>query len=443
MLPKGVENIFRLYDVRGVYGREITPDVMSRIGLAVSHYFQSSYAVGMDLRASSPLLRLALLSGLLSGGSDAIDVGAVPIGAVMYMSIHKGYAAAYVSASHLPAEWNGVKLFRRGGDPMVGEDIFRIKHIFFSQLECRKPGRYARYEVLPEYEEFLLSKAPSSNLKVVIDCGNGAASLIAPRLLRDAGFEVYALNADPDPRFPGRGSEPTPERLAELREEVVKRKAHFGVALDGDGDRVVFVDETGKVLSAEQAAAVMLEGVGFGDVVANVDCSMVIEELVSMKGYKVYRVPVGRTFVAQEVLSKGAILGVESSGHYVTWNGCNLDDGLLSLLYFAKAVSQLGRASQAVPPLYPTYRVKVEVPDEHKEKVMEVLKEELTPSYTVELIDGVKVKLEKGWVLVRPSNTEPVIRVTSEAVKAEDAKNLAEKFAAKIKDIASVLSRCS
>ncbi len=443
MLPKGVENAFKLYDIRGVYGREITPDVMSRIGLAISHYLQGRYAVGMDLRASSQLLRLALMSGLLSGGSDVIDVEAVPIGAAMYMATHRGYAAAYITASHLPAEWNGVKLFREGGDPMVGEEISEIKRIFFSQLECRKPGWYARYEVLPEYEEFLLSKVSSPNLKVVIDCGNGAASLIVPRLLRDAGFEVHALNADPDPRFPGRGSEPTPESLIELREEVIKRKAHFGAALDGDGDRVVFVDDEGRVLSAEQAAAVMLEGLGFGDIVANVDCSMVIEELVSTKGYRVYRVPVGRTFVVREVLNRGAILGVESSGHYVTWNACNLDDGLLSLLYFAEAASRLGKVSQAVPPLYPLCRVKVEVPEECKGRIMELLKEELASSYTIELIDGVKVKLEEGWVLIRPSNTEPVIRITSEAVKAEEARNLAEKFSAKVKSIASHLSRCS
>lgn len=443
MLPEGIENAFRLYDIRGIYGREITPDVMSRIGLAISHYLQGRYAVGMDIRASSQLLRLALMSGLLSGGSDVIDVGAVPIGAAMYMATHRGYAAAYITASHLPAEWNGVKLFREGGDPMVGEEISEIKRIFFSQLECRKPGRYARYEVLPEYEEFLLSKVSSPNLRVVIDCGNGAASLIVPQLLRDAGFEVYALNADPDPRFPGRGSEPTPERLVELREEVVKRKAHFGAALDGDGDRVVFVDDRGRILSAEQTAAVMLEGLGFGDVVANVECSMVIEELVGAKGYKVYRVPVGRTFVVREVLKRGAILGVESSGHYVTWNACNLDDGLLSLLYFAEAASRLGKVSQAVPPLYPVCKVKVEVPEECKGGIMELLKEELASSYAVELIDGVKVKLEEGWVLIRPSNTEPVIRITSEAVKAEDARSLAEKFSIKVKDIASRLSRCS
>ncbi len=437
MLPEGVANIFRTYDLRGVYRRELTPEVAARVGLALSSFARGIYAVGMDVRASSPYLHHALVSGLLAGGSSVVDIGVVPIGAAIYASLHKGYAAAYVTASHLPPEWNGFKLFKRGGDPIFGEEIARLRDIFFSKLEvAEKPGKYCRLEILGEYADFLLSRAGGGKLRVVVDCGNGAASLVAPRLLREAGYEVYAINADPDPGFPARGSDPLPERLVDLRAEVVRRGAHFGAAFDGDGDRVVFVDERGRVLTAEQAAVVMLEGMGYGDVVANVDCSMVLREAVETRGYRVRWVPVGRTFVVRELVRSGATLGVESSGHFVVWGNANMDDGLLTLIYFAEAASRLGRVSDFVPPQYPVVRLKVEVPDEVKFAVVERLREELAGRYEVITIDGVKVVTEDRWVLVRASNTEPVVRVTCEARSQEEAARTAQEYAARVREIA-------
>jgi len=437
MLDKSLRKVFRLYDIRGIYGSELTPDVMARIGLAIAHYHGGRYAVGMDVRASSPLLSHALISGLLAGGVDVVDVGEVPIGAMMYASLHKKLSGAYVTASHLPPEWNGVKLFRAGGDPMVGEDIARICELFYSDLKCGRPGRYARVDLLPEYEDFLLSRASATGLRIVVDCGNGAAALVVPRLLREAGHDVYALNADVDPRFPGRGSEPTPDSLRELCEEVIRRGAHFGVAFDGDGDRTVFVDDGGRVLTAEQAAIVMLEGMGYGEVVANVECSMILEELVEARGHRVYRVPVGRTFMVREVSRRGAVLGVESSGHYVVWRNLNMDDGLLTLLYFIEAASKLGRISEVVPPAYPIVKLRVEVPDEIKFEVVKELAEELASRHRVETLDGVKVYLEDGWVLVRPSNTEPVVRITCEARSPGEARRLAGEYADRVKKLAA------
>lgn len=443
MSEGSVSRIFRLYDIRGVYGADLTPEVMARIGLAISHYSRNTYAVGMDARLSSPPLLYALVSGLMAGGSSVVDVGTVPVGAIMYVSLRRGYAAAYVTASHLPPEWNGVKLFKGGGDPMAGDEIAKLRDLFLSDLSvAARPGSYVRTDLLPEYAEFLLSKAKSTGLRVVVDCGNGAASLVAPRLLRDAGHEVYTLNADVDPRFPGRGSEPTPNRLGSLCEEVVKRKAHFGVAFDGDGDRVAFVDERGRVLTAEQAAAVMLEGMGYGDVVANVDCSMILEELLATRGYSVRWVPVGSAFMVKEVARSGAVLGVESSGHYVVWRNEGAE-GLLTTLYFAEAVARLGSVSSVVPPQYPIVRVKVSVPDEVKFSVVEALRREVEGRFKTITLDGVKVLMEDAWVLVRASNTEPVIRITSEAREASVAKSLAEGYAERVRRLAAEPSLCS
>ena len=441
MVHERSSSIFRLYDIRGVYGRDLTPEVAARIGLALSYYQKGDYAVGMDTRLSSQLLHLALAAGILAGGSNVVDVGAVPIGAIMYAALHKGYAAAYVTASHLPPEWNGVKLFKRGGDPMVGDEIQAIRDLFFSaDLRPREPGYLVRADVLPEYARFLRSKAKATGLKIVVDCGNGAAALIAPRLLRDLGHEVYALNADVDPRFPGRGSEPVPDRLRDLAEEVVRRRTHFGVAFDGDGDRTVFVDDRGRILTAEQAAIVMLEGMGYGDVVANVECSMVLEELVRARGHRVRWVPVGRTFMVREIARGGAVLGVESSGHYVVWGNANMDDGLLTMLYFAEAAARLGKVSEVVPPQYPMVRRRVEVPDELKFRVVDELRKELEGKYEVSTLDGVKVAMDDAWVLVRASNTEPLVRVTCEAKRREVAERLADEFVGKIREIVQRLS---
>lgn len=439
-----LSTVFRLYDIRGVYGSEITPEVMARIGLALSHYQRGDYAVGMDTRLSSPPLHLALVSGIVAAGSNVVDVGTVPIGAIMYAALHKGYAAAYVTASHLPPEWNGVKLFKRGGDPMVGDEIQKLRELFFSaDLRPREPGYLARLDILPEYVRFLRSKATASGLRIVVDCGNGAAALVAPRLLRDLGHEVYTLNGDVDPRFPARGSEPTPDRLKDLAAEVVRRQAHFGVAFDGDGDRTVFVDDTGRVLTAEQAAVVMLEGLGYGDVVANVECSIIIDELVKAHGYNVRWVPVGRTFMVREIAKSGAALGVESSGHYVVWNNANMDDGLLTMLYFTEAAAKLNRVSEVVPPQYPIVRRKVEVPDELKFRIVEELRSELEKKYEVSALDGVKAMMEDAWVLIRASNTEPLVRVTCEAKRKEVAERLAEEYAQKVREAVGRLSRRS
>jgi len=444
MALERLSTIFRLYDIRGVYGSDLTPEIAARIGLALSNYQRGDYAVGMDTRLSSQPLYLALVSGILAGGSNVVDVGTVPIGAIMYAALHKGYAAAYVTASHLPPEWNGVKLFKQGGDPMVGDEIQKLRELFFSDdLKPREPGYLARLDILPEYARFLRSKARASSLRIVVDCGNGAAALVAPRLLRDLGHEVYTLNADVDPRFPGRGSEPTPDRLKDLAEEVERRRAHFGVAFDGDGDRTVFVDDKGRILTAEQAAVVMLEGMGYGDVVANVECSMVLEELVRARGYRVRWVPVGRTFMVREIARSGAVLGVESSGHYVVWKNANMDDGLLTMLYFVEAAARLCRVSEVVPLQYPVARRRVEVPDELKFRVVDELRRELEGKYEVSTLDGVKAILNDAWVLVRASNTEPLVRVTCEAKRREIAERLANEFAGKIREIARRLGQRS
>ena len=435
-----VYHIFRGYDVRGIFNKDLTVDVMARIGMAIATYAPANYAVGGDGRGSTPPLKEALIAGLTAAGVDVYDIGTIPIGAAMYSTLHLGYGMAYVTASHLPPEWNGVKLSRPHGDLMVGPDIYAIRDLYMNPSKLRKAdyasvGRWARLDILPEYVSFLRKQVKSSGLKIVVDCGNGVASLVAPLVLRDAGHEVLCLNCDIDPRFPARGSEPSPEAVEELRRTVVEVGADFGVAFDGDGDRTLYVDDKGRILTAEQAGIIMLKGGERGDVVANVECSMTIDDYVKSYGGRIFRVPVGRTYIVREVSKRNAVLGVESSGHYVVRRNTNMDDGLLTLVHFTDCVASLGEPlSESVPPSYPILRSKVEVGDEAKFKIVEKIKEKMLAEYDrVETIDGVRVDFDEGWVLIRPSNTEPVIRVTVEGRTREIAEKLLRKYAELVK----------
>ncbi|MCD6563390.1 MAG: hypothetical protein J7K23_05690 [Thermoproteales archaeon] len=421
-------HIFRKYDIRGIFGKDLTPEIVTRIGLAISQYVDSKFSVGGDIRKSTGILKDSLINGLVYGNRDVLDIGIVPIGVAIYSTYHMGYAMAYITASHLPQEWNGIKLSRPNGDLLVGDDIVKIMQFFYNEhlisKESRKIGKITKKDIMDEYRDFILNNMKGGSLKIVVDCGNGATSLIAPQLLRDFGYTVYTINCDIDSRFPARGSEPQPEKIRILSEVVTTIKADFGVAFDGDGDRTLFVDEKGNILSAEQAAIVMLEGGIMGDVVANVECSTILEKYVKYKGNKIYRVPVGRTFMIREMQKHNAVLGVESSGHFVAYKNLNMDDGIVTLVYFAHALSSLNKPlSKIIPPTLPFKKIKIDVKNDRKKFIiMEKLKKEMMEKYdNISLVDGIRIDLDEGWILIRPSNTEPVIRLT---IEAKDTKTL-------------------
>lgn len=425
-LPK---HIFRAYDVRGVYGQDLTPEVFLLLGAALSEQF-SEFCTCSDTRISSPALRFSLMAGLLGGGAKVVDAGSGPIGLAIYAAKHLKHAVGYVTASHLPPEWNGLKLYEPGGRPISLEDLEKLREKVEKGVTWRA-RREARVVVeegfLSKYSEYLRSlPRATGNLKVVLDCGNGATSLVVPNLLRELGYDVITVNCDVDPLFSARGSEPTPEATSYLGDLVRRFQADLGVAFDGDGDRVIFYDERGRPLTPEQAAVVMIKGHEVRRVIANVECSWLVDKFVREVGGTVERVPVGRIYIIYKSIDGSGGLGVESSGHYVTYDGANLDDGVASLLYFLEAVSALGGpVSSHVPPAPLTRRLKLHVGDEKKFIIVEQLKKRLASKYReVTTIDGVRVDLENGWFLVRPSNTEPLVRVTIEAEDEASLKRL-------------------
>jgi phosphomannomutase len=432
------KSMFRAYDIRGVYGHDLNENVMEAIGNAfASEFVKGSVVVGMDGRDSGPSLKKAFISGVTSAGKSVTDVGLVPRGVCLFSAWKRRLPSAYITASHLAPEWNGVKFAHGSGTEFFEQDNYRIRDLVLSGkvTEAREKGKVDTAKPIYDYKKYVSSKIPKAKkpLKVVIDCGNGTGGLVAPQLFRTLGFEVKALFEKVDGRFPNRPSEIKEEALGRLMNEM--KEADMGVAYDGDSDRMSLMDETGRLLGPETASYIILNELvrqEKGPVIANVECLKIMDEIAKKFGRKLFRIRVGNSFMVHEVNKKSACFGVERSGHFCIPSILPMDDGIAASLYAAVALSKSGMKLSEIAnelPQYPFRRLKVECPDEKKFGVVERLKRSLSKKYDrVNTIDGVRVDFDYGWVLIRASNTEPIIRVSAEADDEKKMKDLAGKF---------------
>jgi len=420
------EHIFRAYDIRGVYGRDLTPQIAEQIAMGFGTYIGGAgknLAVGRDVRLSGEELKKAVVKGLVSVGCNVLDLGMVTTPILYWTIAHlKRQGGVMVTASHNPPEWNGLKLCRERG-LIVGQGfgMEELKNVV-KRKKFVKPaarGKKETYNVVDEYSRFILDQIKlERKLKVVLDTGNGAAGIIAPKLFRQVGCEVTALNEDLDGRFPSRSPEPTPEALQQLRAEVKKNGADFGVGYDGDGDRSVFVDDKGRILTGDVISIIFARALikkGRNRVVYDVSCSLAVEESIKASGGVPVVEKVGRPFMMERVLRENAVFGGERSGHFYFSDIYGIDDGTYASLKMAEIISRgkepLSQMVDAVPQYYSS-TVNMACPDEHKFEVTEKTKEFFEKlGYKIIQIDGVKAYDEEGWVLMRPSNTEPLIRV--------------------------------
>jgi phosphomannomutase len=442
-------SIFRAYDIRGVYGKDLTEEIMERIGMAAGTYASGNFTVGRDIREHSVRLQDALVSGLKRTGSNAQLIGACPASLCVFANwkLHND-TSAYVTASHLPAEWNGVKFFHKDGVGFFEEENKKLEEIHYSQKFKKGEGSAKEVSgVEDQYTSFIAERIRPEKTKVVADFGNGAACLIVPKIMAELGIDAKFLFDWPDARFPNRDPEPKPEALSALCKKVVEEKAELGVAYDSDGDRAVFVDDMGKVLMTEQAAVLLIRDImkeNKGPVVANVECSDLIEEEVSKHGETVFRIPVGHTFLVQETKKRNAVLGVESSGHICVPKFYMFDDAIINSMYLTDIISRMSqKLSEFIKELPPEHfhRIEIECSDEAKFKVMKKINEKALKSFeNVSTIDGVKVSFPKGWALIRASNTSPRIRVSVEAKSEKTMKELETEMTKFVNDIISSFS---
>lgn len=425
------KHIFRAYDVRGIYGDDLDEDVMEKIGNVSRVFVKDAMIVGRDNRISSEGLQGAFISGLSKAGKDVIDIGVVPRGVCLFYAWRTHKTSAYITASHLPPEWNGVKFSDENGITFLEKENYKIRDMVQEEdFVLKRHGRIIRKNVVEEYKKHLLSKIHLAKpLKVLIDCGNGTAGLVAPDLFEGAGADVDCIFAEPDGSFPNRQSDVND--LSVLRKRM--DGYDIGIAFDGDADRIALVDELGRVLNAEATSYLILKQllpIEKGPIVANVECLRIIDKIARDFGRKVYRTRVGNAFMVQASLQKNACFGMERSGHYCIPSISPLDDGIVASLYAILSLSKMNKKLSSIVdeiPRYPFKRVDIPCPDSIKFKVVEELKQ-LLSKYKVNTADGIRIDFQKAWVLIRASNTSPLIRLTIEAETQEKLGKLKKKF---------------
>lgn len=435
------KHIFRAYDVRGIFNRELDSAMAAKIGMAFGSYLggEGRVLVARDGRTSSEVMENAFIAGLASTGCECVSIGLVPIPTANFHIWRGDYrAGAYITASHNPPEYNGVRFRHSDGTGYTREneavrDLYLAGNFHLAPWD--KLGiieRRSSAEAVDSYLDFILERFKiESRLRAVLDLGNGVAALVAPKAFDRIGAEVRRINEKVDGTFPGRPSEPSDKTLGELKKAVKKEKADFGAGYDGDADRVIFVDDRGRTVQTEKIGVLIsrdILGKKKGRIIANVECSMIVEREIAKLGGEVLRVRVGDVFISEAIKKHKALFAMETSAHYFLPEFYFFDDPLLISLKLGEILSRSDkRLSEFVDeiPSYPLRTANFQCRDEIKFKVMErIIESWRSKGYDLDLTDGAKAIFEDGWALLRPSNTTPLIRASVEGVNETRVKEL-------------------
>ena len=445
--------LFGSSGIRGLANVDLTPTLASKIGLAIGTLSKArKVLVARDTRVSGQMLENALISGLVATGARVSCLGVVPTPALAFLTKKlKADVAVMITASHNPPQYNGIKIFNRDSvayDEKKQDKIEEIiKHNRFRLANWRNIGEYS-----PANQDRLYSETVQKTVKlhrkwkVLVDPGCGATYSLAPIVLKAVGCEVAAINAQPDGFFPARSSEPNVESLKPLASVVRKLGVDGGFAFDGDGDRVAFIDEKGDFVDFDRAlaayAAYVVKRRGGGVVATNVEASMCVEKMVEKQGGKVVRTRVGDVYVSEAIGKYGAIFGGEPCGAWIHPQVHYCPDGILSSVLLLKALEDEDKKLSeftAETPKYPTLRTNVPCKNEAKHRIVEKTGEELKRTFPkfkeTSDVDGVRLTVRNGWVLVRESGTEPLIRLTVEGESLEAAKEIMNKTTELVKKV--------
>ena len=433
----------------------MTPELALGIGQASGVHFGGTIAVGMDTRTSSRMLRDSLVSGIASTGMEVIDAGLLPTPALQYfVKVNKLAGGVMITASHNPPEYNGIKCIDSHGMECSPEDENHIESLHFEKkskaVTWDSLGRIRQsVDAIPRYIEDIISKVDGGTikrrkLKVILDCGNGAGCFTAPYLLNRLGCELVTLNAQPDGCFPGRPPEPVAANVRELMDIVREVGVDVGVAHDGDADRVIFIDDHGEYIYGDKTLALMageiLTAKG-GSVVTPVSSSSCLEEVVKAHQGVLHYTRVGSPIVARAMYDLGATFGGEENGGLIFPEHQFCRDGGMAA---AKMMEILSRHEEPLSelismlPQYQLFKTSVQHAPGMRDAVMEEVRKR-TADLRVVAIDGVKVIHEDGWVLIRPSGTEPIFRIFAEAKSQRRAEELGQDGASMVREIVESL----
>jgi phosphoglucosamine mutase len=437
--------LFGSSGIRGLANVDLTPQLACKVGLAVATHAKAKLAlVARDTRVSGPMLEDALVSALLSTGTNVLLAGMIPTPTLAYSTKAFGADVGFMlTASHNPPQYNGIKVFRVDTLSYTDEDQNAVEKIVkkgtCKLADWRNLGKSTPVDAIQVYLEMAQKAiALKKQWRIIVDPGCGATYSVAPSMFKATGCKVTALNAQPDGYFPARNSEPTAESLEDLAKVVKELGTDLGIAFDGDGDRVAFVDEKGFFVNFDRAlaaySAYILKGSSGRTVVTNVEASMCVETMVQAQGGKVIRTKVGDIYVSEAIKQSGAVFGGEPCGAWVHPKYHFCPDGLLSAALMLKALEKENKTlSQFISevPEYVTLRENITCKNELKYKIVEkigsTLKIAFPNYYDFSIVDGVRLAVKEGWLLVRASGTEPLIRLTVEGESLAVANDIAKK----------------
>ncbi|NPA75341.1 MAG: phosphoglucomutase [Euryarchaeota archaeon] len=401
---------------RMIWGQELV-DFAHALGLALGNSFDSVVLAG-DFRETTDSL-LSILAGAITGGGGIVYYGGHAPTPTLAYAARNHDVGVMVTASHNPPEYNGIKLWNPDGSAFAPERALSLEN--GRVVEWSDAGKIKAEDIIAEHRDALLREFGTLDLKVVVDCANGAGSVLTPHLLRSLGAEVITLNCHPSGLFPGHPSEPAEKNLTALKRLVLDEHAELGIAHDGDADRFIAVTREGKYLSGDEILAVFTRVLGFDRIVAPVDSSMLLDNFA-----EVHRCRVGDANVSVMMKKLGIEFGGENSGTQIFSAWRYTPDAIYSALKFAEiAMREDIDSIVAGFPKYVTLRENVYYTDRQE---MERKIEQFVSEYEYSAIDGYRVALEDGWFLIRFSGTEPKVRITVEFEDEQRAKNMLDKI---------------
>jgi len=419
------ESIFKSYDIRGIYPSELNEDSAYLIGRVFARRSGAKkVTVASDARISGPALKKALIKGITDEGVNVKDIGLMPIDAI-YFSVGKlgDEAGIMITASHNPKEYNGFKMVAKNMQWIRGEELLNDVKSLPNEI-AKDKGQVEEGDIIAKYINHVLGFVKTDEIepfKVVVDAGNGMAGKIIPVLTEGLPLNIIPLNFKLDGNFPAHPSNPLlPESQKEVCETVIKEKADFGVIFDGDTDRLCFIDEKGAFISTDMvllllAKQFLAKEPGAG-IVYNLTASKVVPELVKEWGGRPLRSKIGFVNVSTIMREGNGIMGGEVSSHYSFRDNCYSDSGFIALLIFLQLLSDQNQPVSEIIKPFCRYSKLPEINFEVKDKneVLEKIKQKYSDGKQ-DFLDGITVEYKDWWFNVRPSNTEPLLRLTVEA----------------------------
>ena len=443
--------LFGTNGIRGVFAEDLSLEFIHDITLAIATYFKKGpILVGYDGRTSSPAITKIVCSTLNSIGFDCKNAGLIPTPCLEIATKKLGYAGGImITASHNPSQYNGIKPVASDGVEISRDDELVIEDIYFNKkwkkdlIQCGKTG--PEENAIKVYLDAITShvnkgRIRAKKFKVVLDLGNGAQTVTAPTLCNELDCKVIAINEKIDGMFSGRGSEPTPNNLQKLSETVVRTGSDIGVAFDGDGDRSLFCDEKGEILTGDKSALLLshfiLSKNPNSTIVTCLNSGSSIETLAQNTSSNVIRTKVGSVEVSRKMVQTGALIGFEENGGFMYGKHNQVRDGAMTLALVLDLLSFSGKTmseeTKLLPPSFTT-KDKMTCSKEDASKLIRALADQNQNSDTT---DGIKIIFDKkNWIMVRPSGTESIIRIYAEADSQEKLETLMSEYLAKINSI--------